>query len=348
VSARADDPAESDPAGPLPAREATPDEPPAATAGESGESGEISGRSLEWRAPRGGERLDKALAEAFPELSRAQLQRLIAEGQVQLDGRPAAKSSQRLSAGTRVVVHIPPAVPAALEPEDIPLAIVYEDADLLVVDKPAGMVVHPAPSGHRHGTLVQAVLAHVPGLAGIGGERRPGIVHRLDKGTSGLIVVAKHDRALRALQEQFKARTVAKRYLALVYGHVQPERGRIDVPVARDPRRRQRMAALAGGRPAVTRYRTLERFAVPEPYSLLACEPRTGRTHQIRVHLAALGYPIVGDTLYGRRTTPFGLGRPFLHAERLGFHLPGTGEWREFAAPLPPALDGVLAALRAR
>jgi 23S rRNA pseudouridine1911/1915/1917 synthase len=206
--------------------------------------------------------------------------------------------------------------------------------------------VHPATSGHSTGTLVHAVLAHAPDLTGVGEERRPGIVHRLDKGTSGLIVVAKNDQAHRALQAQFKARQVRKVYLALVDGQVQPPRGRIDAPIGRDPRNRQRMAALAGGRPAVTLYRVLEWFDAGHPYTLLACEPRTGRTHQIRVHLAALGFPIVGDELYRRRKTPLELKRPFLHAQRLGFYLPATGEYREFEAALPPELEAALAHLR--
>ena len=302
---------------------------------------------LEWRAEQGGERLDKALAAAFPQLSRTQVQRLIEAGQITLGGQ-AVKASYKPSAGDVIVVRVPPPAPATVEAEAIPLAIVYEDDDLLVIDKPAGMVVHPATSGHMTGTLVNAVLGHVPLLEGIGGERRPGIVHRLDKGTSGLIVVAKHDRAMRALQAQFKARQVHKVYLALVDGAVEPARGRIEIPIDRDPRQRQRMAAVAGGRPAVTLYRTLETFGGAHAYTLLACEPRTGRTHQIRVHLAALGTPIVGDATYRRHKTPLELDRPFLHAHRLGFKHPSTGEPVEFEAPLPHELEEVLAGLRRR
>lgn len=290
---------------------------------------------------RGGERLDKALAAALPDLSRSQIQRLIKGAYVTVEGR-VAKPSTRLEPGDRVIVRLPPPQPTALVAEAIPLDIVYEDADILVVNKPAGMVVHPA-HGHASGTLVNAVLAHCPELEGVGGEQRPGIVHRLDKDTSGLIVIAKNDRAHRELQRQFKAREVAKAYLALVEGRVSPQRGIIEAPIGRDPVHRQRMAVVRNGREAVTRYMVLETF--PE-YTLVEVEPVTGRTHQIRLHLAFIGHPVVGDRVYGRRKQRLSLNRHFLHAHRLTLTLPGTGERRTFIAPLPPELEAVLAELR--
>lgn len=290
---------------------------------------------------RGGERLDKALAAALPDLSRSQIQRLIKGAYVTVEGR-VAKPSTRLEPGDRVIVRLPPPQPTALVAEAIPLDIVYEDADILVVNKPAGMVVHPA-HGHASGTLVNAVLAHCPELEGVGGEQRPGIVHRLDKDTSGLIVIAKNDRAHRELQRQFKAREVAKAYLALVEGRVSPQRGIIEAPIGRDPVHRQRMAVVRNGREAVTRYMVLETF--PE-YTLVEVEPVTGRTHQIRLHLAFIGHPVVGDRVYGRRKQRLNLNRHFLHAHRLTLTLPGTGERRTFIAPLPPELEAVLAELR--
>jgi 23S rRNA pseudouridine1911/1915/1917 synthase len=230
-------------------------------------------------------------------------------------------------------------VPTELAPEAIPLDIVYEDADLIVVNKPAGLVVHPA-AGHAHGTLVHAILARCPDLAGIGGALRPGIVHRLDRDTSGLIVIAKNDAAQFALQRQFKNRTVEKVYLALVEGIPHQLHGRIEAPIGRDPRHRQRMAVVAhGGRPAQTDYRVVE---VLGHHALIEVRPRTGRTHQIRVHLASLGYPVAGDRVYGRQRRLPALSRQFLHAWRLTLDLPSTGERRTFAASLPPDLRAVL------
>jgi 23S rRNA pseudouridine1911/1915/1917 synthase len=303
-------------------------------------------REIELRADREGERLDQFVARALPELSRARVQRLIDEGLVTVEGR-APKASRRLSAGERVVVTIPPPEPLILEPEALPLRILYEDADLLVVDKPAGMPVHPGP-GHLKGTLVNAVLAHCPDLSGIGGALRPGIVHRLDRDTSGLIIVAKNDRAHQALQRQLKERAVEKRYLALVRGDLRPDEGVIDAPIARDPRFRKRMAVVPGGRDAVTRWRVLGRFAGPgsgEPrYTLVEAKPVTGRTHQIRVHFASLGHPLVGDALYGRRSAL--VARQFLHAAGLSFTHPSTGERLTFESPLPDDLREALRGLR--
>jgi 23S rRNA pseudouridine1911/1915/1917 synthase len=298
-----------------------------------------------------GQRLDRVVAAALPDLSRAYVQRLIDDGRVTLNGAPA-KASAKLRPGDQVRVTEPPPTPVAdLRPEPLPLAVVYEDAAVLVLDKPAGLVVHPAP-GHPAGTLVNAILAHAPEVA-MNGSQRPGIVHRLDKDTSGLMVVAKSDAARAALVEQFAGRAVLKEYLALVHG--QPAAPAvIDAPIGRDPRNRQRMAVVANGRPARTEIDAVERFP---GYTLLRARLHTGRTHQIRVHLAFIGHPIVGDPVYGRRATPLTdaagrlrplpVARQFLHAARLGFTLPRRDEWREFTSPLPPDLVATLEALRA-
>jgi 23S rRNA pseudouridine1911/1915/1917 synthase len=305
-------------------------------------------------------RLDRWLAGALADHSRSEIQRWIDDGLVTVAGRPA-KASQKVEPGQMVAVAVPesPAEPA-LAPEDLPLTIVYEDDDLIVVDKPAGLVVHPAP-GHTGGTLVNAILHHAPDIAGVGGERRPGIVHRLDKETSGLIVVAKNDRAHRHLQAQFAARTVYKEYLALLEGRLQPEHGRISAPIGRHPTDRKRQAVLpvdpvtgvSPGREAVTEYRVLQVYSPPiygsstsvGTFSLVSAVLHTGRTHQIRVHFAWLKHPVVGDMLYGYRTQRLPVGRQFLHAHRLRLRLPGTGEESEFVAPLPGELEGILVKL---
>jgi 23S rRNA pseudouridine1911/1915/1917 synthase len=303
-----------------------------------------------------GVRLDQFLQIQAPDLSRTRLQALIAGGQVLVTGG-AAKSSHRLRAGARITVEVPPPEPVTLQPEPIPLAIVYEDADLLVINKPAGLVVHPG-AGHRTGTLVHALLAHCgPSLSGIGGVRRPGIVHRLDRGTSGLLVVAKHDQAHVALARQLKARTVERRYVALVHGRVAHAAGVIETAIGRDPRDRLRMAVrpAEAGRPAVTRYRVLERFIRPSPLTLVEATLGTGRTHQIRVHLAHLGAPVVGDRTYRRGAPPLdpefaqhvaALDGQALHAATLGFLHPRTGAPHRFEAPPPPAFAALLAWLR--
>ena len=253
-------------------------------------------------APEAGTRLDRYLQAHAADLSRTRLQALIAAGHVTVDGAPP-KASLRLRAGQAVRVDVPPPVPLALEPEPIPLEVVYEDAAVVVVNKPAGLVVHPG-AGHATGTLVHALLAHCgPALSGIGGVRRPGIVHRLDRGTSGLLVVAKTDRAHLGLAGQLKARQVERRYLALVHGEVPHLEGVVETAIGRDPHDRLRMAVRppGAGRAALTRYRVLERFRTPAPLTLLAVQLGTGRTHQIRVHLAHLGFPVVGDRTYRRR-----------------------------------------------
>jgi 23S rRNA pseudouridine1911/1915/1917 synthase len=290
-----------------------------------------------------GERLDKALAAKLPAFSRAQIQKMIREGQVRMGGA-AVKGSLRLMGGERVAVSIPPVEETDLVAQPIPLDILYEDDDLILVNKAAGMVVHPA-AGHESGTLVNAVLAHCPDLPGIGGERRPGIVHRLDKETSGLILVAKNDNALRFLQAQFKKRTVEKVYLALCEGHFRAGEALIDAPIGRDPRNRKRMAVIppnasAQSRPAQTRVSVVDYYG--PNHSLLECRPLTGRTHQIRVHLAFAGHPIVGDEVYGRRKQTIALSRHFLHAAGLTFMRPSDGREMSFRVELPEELRAIL------
>lgn len=285
-----------------------------------------------------GSRLDRFVAERLPGLSRSAVQRLIDEGQI-LVGGVARKSSYRLQSGEKILVRIPPPEPAAPRAEKIPLDIVFESRDLLVINKPAGMVVHPA-AGHDAGTLVNAILAYCPNL-NVGGEKRPGIVHRLDRDTSGLIVVAKNDVAMRDLQGQFKSRTVKKVYLALVEGRVRPPRGKIDAPIGRDPKHREKMKVVTRGKTksAVTIYSTLANL---DAYTFVRAEPQTGRTHQIRVHLAFLGFPIAGDEMYGHGRNMIELNRQFLHAWKIAFELPRGGKRVEFAAPLPEDLQFVL------
>ncbi|NLE46384.1 MAG: RluA family pseudouridine synthase [Chloroflexi bacterium] len=292
-------------------------------------------------AETAGERLDRALAARFPDLSRAQLQRLIKSGDVTVDGRPS-KPAYHLEVGQEVSVTLPEETESAVLPESIRLNVVFEDETMLVVDKPAGMVVHPA-YGHTTGTLVNAILAHCPEVAHVGGPERAGIVHRLDKDTSGLIVVAKTDLARTALQRQFKHRQVAKTYIALVEGHVYPKEGVIEVPIGRDKRDRKRMGPVREGREALTSYRVLEHF---EEHTLVEVRPHTGRTHQIRVHLAWLGYPIVGDAVYGHRRQRLLKARHFLHAAKLRVTHPKTQDLLEFEAPMPHELMDLVRRLR--
>jgi 23S rRNA pseudouridine1911/1915/1917 synthase len=287
---------------------------------------------------RPGERLDRTLADLLPDVSRAHIQRLIKEGEVTVDGKTVTKPSTRLEKEATLTIHIPAAEPQPLVAERIPLDIIYQDDEVIVVNKPAGMVVHPA-AGHADGTLVNALLAHAPQLALVRGTRRPGIVHRLDKDTSGLIVVALTEAARLALKVQFQERTVHKSYLALVEGALSPEEGLIDAPIGRSKHRRKRMAVTRDGREAQTEYHTLEVF---DQHTLIEAVPRTGRTHQIRVHLAFIGHPLAGDQVYGwhKRTIP--LRRHFLHARQLSFALPGSGRVLTFDAPLPSDLTHVL------
>lgn len=286
------------------------------------------------------ERLDKFLVTCLPEFSRARLQGLIADGFVSVNGVLAKKSGQMLEPGSEIEVRIPPPVPSGLTGEDIPLDIIFENDDLIVVNKPAGMVVHPA-AGHASGTLVNAVLGYDPDLEGIGGEERPGLVHRLDKETSGLIILAKNERAHNWLQDQFRLRTVEKTYLALVDGKPPTPAGRVEAAIGRDQKQRKKMAVVSPGkgREAVSEYKTLETF---KEYTLLEFHPLTGRTHQIRLHCAFLGCPIVGDSIYGRRNPSVNIDRHFLHAYRLKILLPDEKEPRTFEAELPDELKNAL------
>jgi 23S rRNA pseudouridine1911/1915/1917 synthase len=288
----------------------------------------------------GAKRLDKFLVERLPAFSRSRLQALIRGGAVSVNGIPARKAGQILENGTMVQLQIPPVEPASIVPEAIPLDIVYEDHNLLVVNKPAGMVVHPA-AGHASGTLVHAVLAHAPEMVGVGGEQRPGIVHRLDKNTSGLILVAKNDMSHRWLQDQFRTRRVQKTYLALVDGQPPTPSGRIETPIGRSPASRKKMAVVAPqkGRSAITEYRTLEKF---DKHTYLEIHPITGRMHQIRIHMEFLGCPVVGDTVYGLRKPSLPLARHFLHAARLSINLPEETLARTFEAQLPEELTQAL------
>ncbi len=286
-------------------------------------------------ADKTGVRLDKYVGEKCLELSRTHAQKLIADGYITVNDR-VTKASFKLSTGDRVNIIIPPTAPSPLSPEAIPLNIVYEDDDLLVVDKPAGLTVHPAP-GHPDHTLVNAVLSYLPGLAETSDSLRPGIVHRLDKDTSGVMLVAKNEQARLDLMQQFEAHSVAKTYQVLVKGRLTPESGIIEAAVGRDPRNRKRMAVVAEGRAARTRYHVIKYMG---DYTLLEIRTETGRTHQIRVHLKAIGFPVVGDEIYGVKAAF--LSRQFLHACRLGFKLPSTGEYVEFTSELPPDLAQAL------
>ena len=306
---------------------------------------QLSDRVLTFRFDQGiPERLDKFLVRQLPDFSRSRIQGLIADGFVDVNDHAAKKAGQTLESESTVTVRIPPPVPTDLIAENIPLDILFENDDMLVVNKEAGMVVHPAV-GHADGTLVNAVLGYDPEIEGIGGEERPGVVHRLDKETSGLILLAKNERAHRWLQDQFRLRRVEKTYLALVDGRPPTPSGRVEAYIGRDPSHRKRMAIVSEsrGRQAISEYKTLESF---KSHTLLEFHPLTGRTHQIRLHCEFLGCPIVGDKVYGRKKTSVDLDRHFLHAYRLKIVLPDETEPRIFEAPLPDELENVLAALR--
>ena len=292
-------------------------------------------KSYHFVVKEAGNRLDKFVSEKCLELSRTHAQKLISDGYIKVNEN-IARASLRLEAGDRVDIIIPPALPSELTPEAIPLNIIYEDDDLLVVDKPAGLTVHPAP-GHPSHTLVNAILSHFPHLADISNSLRPGIVHRLDKDTSGLMLVAKNKVAQDNLIDQFRTRSVNKSYLVLVEGRLTPERGIIEAAIGRDPRNRKRMAVVSRGSEARTEYQVSKYTG---NYTLLEITPETGRTHQIRVHLAAIGYPVVGDAVYGVKSSY--LSRQFLHACRLGFRLPSSGEYVEFTSKLPRDLAQAL------
>lgn len=299
-------------------------------------------RVIELHVSQAGQRIDKYIAVEVSDLSRSLVQKLIEEGLVTVNGA-VTKASYRIGTGDDILIRVPPPKEVELVAEPIPLDIVYEDQDVIVVNKPAGMVVHPA-YGHRSGTLVNAVLAHCPELAGLNGTQRPGIVHRLDKDTSGLIVVAKNKATKQSLQRQFKRREVEKLYLVLVERRLEPERGIIEAPIGRDPKRRKRMAVVSGGREARTEYQVLERFP---RHTLVEVKPKTGRTHQVRVHFSSIGHPVAGDRIYGFRKQRLELKRQFLHAQTLGFKLPSSGRYVEFTAELPGDLKEVLEGLKA-
>ena len=291
-------------------------------------------------------RVDRYVADATG-MSRSYVQKLISDGRLTSSGE-ALRANAIVGPGTELTIDVPEPIALDLEPApEIALRVVYEDADLLVIDKPAGLVVHPAP-GHSSGTLVNALLAHGDGetWGGIAGVQRPGIVHRLDRDTSGLLMVARTDAAQASIMAQLKARRIKKTYQALVQGSVAAAVGRIEAPIGRDPKHRTKMAVVPDGRPSVTGYRVRERFA---EWTLLELDLVTGRTHQIRVHLDAIGHPVAGDPVYGTGTSrrgPAGLGRLFLHAWRLELTSPSDGHLIRATAPLPPELEAVLDSLR--
>lgn len=284
-----------------------------------------------------GQRLDQYLSRNLSGIiSRSYVQKLIKDGQIKVDNNPT-KSNHRLKEGQKITVNIPPPSRPDTKPENIPLTIVYEDEEVMVIDKPAGMVVHPA-AGNFSGTLVNALLYHSHRLSGIGGELKPGIVHRLDKNTSGLMVVAKTDKAHQSLAEQFKSHKVKKKYLAAVKGKVSLDEEIIDEPIGRNPRQRKKMEVVrTGGKQAVTKYKVLKRF---EDFSLVELSPTTGRTHQIRVHMSYLGHPLIGDKQYGHYSGL--IKRHALHASVLGFYHPATGRYLEFNSPLPGDMERLI------
>lgn len=294
-----------------------------------------------------GVRLDVWIGSRVPGLSRSRIQALIEQGHILLNAEPA-KAHRKTRAGDHLRIAPPPPADAAPIPQPIPLDILYQDADILAINKPAGLVIHPS-AGHADGTLVNALLHWCPGLAGIGGERRPGIAHRLDKDTSGVLIVAKNELALNSLAAQFANREVRKEYLALVWGALSPPSGRIETRIGRHKTDRKRMAVVSGpaGREAITNYETVEKLGA---VSLVRLRIETGRTHQIRVHMASAGHPVVGDAKYSRKSArdlPERPARQMLHAERIAFRHPATGAPAAFTAPLPEDMRALIAALRA-
>lgn len=296
--------------------------------------------------PQAAGRLDAWLATQCEQLSRSALQNLIEQGSVTRDGLPVNKK-EKVSPGAKYLIQLPEPQPIEAIPQDIPLSIVYEDRDLIVVNKPKGMVVHPAP-GNPDGTLVNALLYHCAGeLSGIGGAIRPGIVHRIDKDTSGLLVVAKNDAAHQSLSAQMKVHSIHRVYHAVVYGNLKEDEGFVETWLGRDPRDRKKMAVVpestTGARYAYTAWKVLERFG---NFTYIACRLKTGRTHQIRVHMASIGHPLAGDAVYGPRNCIKSLGGQCLHAKELGFVHPATEEWMQFESPLPPYFTEFLNRLR--
>ncbi len=288
------------------------------------------------------DRLDKWLSNAVPELSRSYIQKCISKGQALVNGKPC-KANYRLRVDDEVAFQIPEAVELDIRAEDIPLSILYEDEDVLVVDKPKGMVVHPAP-GHYSGTLVNAVLYHCKGqLSGINGVLRPGIVHRIDRDTTGSLIICKYDLSLQSIAAQLKEHSLNRNYRAIVHGVIEEDNGTVNAPIGRDERDRKRMAVNEkNGREAITHYRVLRRF---REYTYIECRLETGRTHQIRVHMTSIGHPLLGDEVYGHRKSPFHLEGQTLHAYLLGFLHPATGEYLEVTAPLPAYFTHLLEVL---
>ena len=289
-----------------------------------------------------GVRIDKYLAEQLPDITRSYLQKLLKDGSVQMNGKPV-KASTKTAVGAVIALTIPEPEEPEILPENIPLDILYEDSDVILINKPKNMVVHPA-AGHYTGTLVNALMYHCRGdLSGINGVLRPGIVHRIDKDTTGVLIVCKNDRAHNALAEQLKEHSITRKYRAIVCGNLKDE-GTVDAPLGRHPQDRKKMAIVrSGGKRAVTHYRVLERFGND---TYIECQLETGRTHQIRVHMASLGHPLLGDEIYGRAKSPFKLEGQTLHAMVLGFIHPTTGEYMEFEAPLPEYFEKLLEKLR--
>ncbi|MEI3519881.1 MAG: RluA family pseudouridine synthase [Anaerosacchariphilus sp.] len=290
-----------------------------------------------------GVRIDKYLAEQLPDITRSYLQKLLKDGSVQMNGKPV-KASTKTAVGALIALTIPEPEEPEILPENIPLDILYEDSDVILINKPKNMVVHPA-AGHYTGTLVNALMYHCRGdLSGINGVLRPGIVHRIDKDTTGVLIVCKNDRAHNALAEQLKEHSITRKYRAIVCGNLKEDEGTVDAPLGRHPQDRKKMAIVrSGGKRAVTHYRVLERFG---NYTYIECRLETGRTHQIRVHMASLGHPLLGDEIYGRAKSPFKLEGQTLHAMVLGFIHPTTGEYMEFEAPLPEYFEKLLEKLR--
>lgn len=290
-----------------------------------------------------GERIDKFLTESCPDFSRSFLQKLLKSGLVDVNGK-AVKSSYRLSAGESVSFEVPEAVEAEIKAENIPLDILYEDEDLILINKPKGMVVHPA-AGHYEGTLVNGLMYHCKDqLSGINGVMRPGIVHRIDMDTTGVLVVCKNDFSHNSIAEQLKVHSITRKYYAIVYGNIKEDEGTVHAPIGRHPTDRKKMSINSkNGRDAITHYRVLERFG---QYTYIECQLETGRTHQIRVHMTSLGHPLLGDEVYGPSKQPFHLQGQTLHAGVLGFIHPRTGNYMEFQAPLPEYFDELLRKLR--
>lgn len=302
------------------------------------------GEKIDFIAEKSGERIDVFLARKYPEMSRSHLQKLITAEEVLINGK-SRKANYKLSEGELVSLCLPEPEVINISPENIPLDILYEDSDIIVINKPRGMVVHPA-AGVTTGTLVNALLAHCDDLSGINGVIRPGIVHRLDKDTSGVMVAAKNDAAHINLSEQIKNKTAKRVYWAIVFGNIKESSGTINGDIGRNPNDRQKMAIVtANGKPATTKFKVLERFG---QYTLIECRLLTGRTHQIRVHMTSIGHPLVGDPKYGRGKSPFKIQGQALHSLNLTLVHPKTGEEMIFEAPLPEDMKKILSAMRSK